>query len=379
MAHVVYVVGGAGCTGRIVSRMLLQHCAHTHVVLVGRTAAALQELQASLGTISPNVSHVIADASSVDTLLPKLQGAAPTASAATKRTMIVCSSYVGTAPLETAIQLHSNYIDIQFNAKKYSTLSSFSDMIAREGITCITEGGFHPGLLGTFLQRAAANLPGITKCTLGGIARIDWKNASVKQETADEFLTELRNSLYRKYEGGKWVDCNIMSSSTFFPMSFSVTAPGKTEPLIPLYFGEMHDAAAAIPTLRDYKFGMAGWGKIFDNVMMPAIMLGSYVAPRSWMRHMFLWSIRKFGSYPPYVTLLRCEAEGPTGVYHAELFHPDGYELTAAAVVAAFKQIDEGLIAPGFARMGNACDHSRIFSDMATMGMNFTESIAPKP
>ena len=378
MQKVVYVVGGAGCTGRIVSRMLLQHCAHTHVVLVGRTAAALQELQASLGAISPNVSHVIADASSVDTLLPKLQGAAPAASAATKRTMIVCSSYVGTAPLETAIQLHSNYIDIQFNAKKYPNLQKFTTKIAREGITCLTEGGFHPGTVGPFLQRAAAQLPGITKCSMGCILRADWRAFSMRDETVDEFVAEMLHSVYRKFEDGCWVDCRVTSSSTLFPMTFSITSSGKQERLVPLYLGEMGDVVARLPSLRDFKFGVAGFGPFIDFVLGPAIYLTSFVVPRSVTRRMMIGGLRRFASLPPYVTLVRCEAEGPTGVYHAELFHPDGYELTAAAVVAAYKQIDEGLIPEGvFARMGSACDHSHMFEDMQKMGMKFSEQTMP--
>jgi saccharopine dehydrogenase (NAD+, L-lysine-forming) len=93
---------------------------------------------------------------------------------------------------------------------------------------------------------------------------------------------------------------------------------------------------------------------------------------------MMLWGLRRF-SRPPYGTLLKLEARGLRDGGETRLtlsvFHPDGYVLTAAPMVACLLQVLDGTARrPGLHFQALLAEPARMLADMKQMGVEVTMS-----
>jgi saccharopine dehydrogenase (NAD+, L-lysine-forming) len=112
-----------------------------------------------------------------------------------------------------------------------------------------------------------------------------------------------------------------------------------------------------------------------DYFVFPVIMLGIKVLPEKWchpLARLFLWGT-KF-TKPPFLGRVvvdgSTESNGQQKRLWLSVEHSDGYDLTAAPVVATLLQYLRGNIRqPGLHMQGHLVETNQFFEDLQRMGL----------
>lgn len=145
---------------------------------------------------------------------------------------------------------------------------------------------------------------------------------------------------------------------------------------VPMFLEEMRLLPSAIPTLKETGFFVGGFNPVVDFVLMPAGMALMKVAPKrgtAAFGRLLHWGLREF-SRPPYMTLLRLDADGVRERKRArltlEVAHEDGYVLTAAPMVACLLQMLDGSARrPGLHLQAWLVEPGRFLEDLQRMSV----------
>ncbi|MDQ8153354.1 MAG: saccharopine dehydrogenase NADP-binding domain-containing protein, partial [Gemmatimonadota bacterium] len=227
---------------------------------------------------------------------------------------------------------------------KHAALRAMTPDVVRARRTVITDGGFHPGLPGVMVRHAAELLPGVTDAHVGGSFNIDWRALEFSEASAAEFVDELRHMNPESFVERRWV----RSWSRVRPFDFG-GAIGRRQ-CAPWAMQEVRELPAAIPTLRNAGFFVAGFSPVIDYLVMPAAFAALWCAPRAraTIGRGFLWALRRFSPRGGWAVLLLHATSDATGrTVTIRVSHDDGYALTAIPVVAAVEQLLDGARRPG--------------------------------
>ncbi len=358
MATIV-ILGGYGATGRLLAKYLLTQT-DANIVLAGRNPDKAQALADALG--NPRVSIRQVDASDETSLRTALRGgtlclvAAPT-------------THHAETVIRACLAAGVDYLDVQFSSAKLKFLYAAEDEIKKAGRCFVTEAGYHPGLPAFMVRFAASKLDIIESAITAGYLNVG--PTLPYTEAVDELMEAFINYEAQVFKDGAWTNPKQWSTIKFdFGGGIGVRA------CYSMYFEELRRLPEMYPSLKDVGFYISGSNWIADLLITPIVMLGLKLAPKRGLRplgKLMWWGMRQ--SRPPYQVIIAVEAKGlkngaPAKV-HAQVGHPDGYELTAIPVVAYLKQyLDGSARKPGLHMMGQVAEPTRLFEDMERMGAN---------
>jgi hypothetical protein len=358
----ILILGGYGLTGRPLARHLLERT-NAELILVGRRLAEAQSFANQLNSTfeGGRVSARRADAASRPELLAALQGvdlmivAAPTTHHVKT---VVC------AALEAGV----DYLDVQLEAGKAAYLKTLAPEIERAGRCFITEAGFHPGLPSAMVRYAAAQLDRLDTALVAGYLSLG--RALPYSQAVDELMEVFKNYQAQVYKNRGWTRPNSYDIRT-------VDFGGKigVRRCYSMFVEELRDLPVTFPSLQELGFYVSESGRVADWVITPLVMAGLKVAPQRGLHplgRLMWWGLQTF-SRPPYMVLIKVEAEGERGGkpfrIEASVSHLDGYELTAIPVAACLLQYLDGPARRlGLWMMGHLVEPVRFFDDMQQMG-----------
>jgi saccharopine dehydrogenase (NAD+, L-lysine-forming) len=335
--HHIVIIGGYGNTGRRVAQRLASR-ADVQLTLAGRSLDRAVSAAAALERVAAHpVRGAQADMRDARARRALCEGA----------TLVLAASSTTEYAADIArdaVAAGADAFDTNLSMPaKLAALEALAPEIVRSGRTVITDGGFHPGLPGAMARRAAQILPELTDAHIGGSFNIDWRGLEFSDASATEFVDELRHMNPESLVQGRWV----RSWSRVRPFVFG-GAIGRRQ-CAPWAMQEMRELPAAIPTLRNAGFFVAGFSPFIDYVVMPAAFAALWCAPRAraTIGRGFVWALRHFTPRGTWA-VLQLEATASGGArLSIRVAHDDGYELTAMPVVAAVEQLLDGPRRPG--------------------------------
>lgn len=362
----ILILGGYGLTGKPLARHLLAET-EVEIILAGRNLTQAQQFGEELNTTFPGerVSAARVDAASERDLQRALQDidlilvAAPTVEHAS-------------TVIHTALKVGVDYLDVQYSLEKLDLLRAAAPEIEAAGRYFITEAGFHPGLPSAMVRYAGSHLDRLDRAHIA--CYLNMGRELPYSQSVDELMVAFRNYRGQIFKDGAWTKPN---SYHLQPFDFGPEIGRRR--CFSMFFDELHDLPQMIPGLQDLGFFIAETHWIVDWLITPIVFFGVKTAPDRAIRplgKLMWWGMQTFAR-PPFKVNLKIEAEGMVQGHESRLevslSHRDGYELTAIPVVACLLQILDGTSRrPGLWMMGHLVDPSRLFSDMARMGIQVT-------
>ena len=368
----ILILGGTGYTGRRIAWHLLES-SDAEVTIAARRVDPLKAFVEELNREHPGhrAAAVHADAADARTLR----------SAFRNHSLVVVAS--PTTPqadrvIRAALEEEVDYLDVQLGAGKLSLLRSLALSIQESGRCFITEAGFHPGLPAAMVRWAAASLD-----TLDGAVTACYLNmgkALPHTPAVDELMEALKDYRAQVYRDGSWTDPGTLAMRE---VDFGRDIGWKR--CFSMFFEELAPLPRAYPTLKELGFYMSQTHWVTDWVVTPLALAGLRVAPKATrpLGRLFWWSMGTFHR-PPYRVELQVQASGTRGggpgTFKGVIAHPDGYELTAIAVVATLLQyLDGSARKPGLWMMGHLAEPKRLMADMGALGAEvFSEPSRPE-
>jgi len=370
----IVILGGYGNTGRALARLLLDH-SDFHLVLAGRDAGKAEREAARWDATYPGRTRgAAADAADGGSLRRLFHGA---------DFVVVASS---TSPhartvVEAALAAGVDLMDPQFSRAKLTVLRELAPRIESAGRCVITDGGFHPGMPALLVRYAAGRLEQLRSARVGSVIQIDWRGLSFSPGTLDELVEELRDFQMMHYRQGGWRGMGWLESLRPVWMNFDHGFGRRTT--APMFLEEMRPLPDLIPGLEETGFFVGGFNWFVDYIVMPAGLVWLRLSPRSGraVGRVLEWALRRF-SRPPFGTLLRLEAHGVRGGVASDLvvnvYHRDGYVLTAAPMAACLLQVLDGSARrPGLHFQALLADPARLLSDLQRMGVEVAIDFSP--
>ena len=363
----IFILGGYGYTGRLVTRHLLQQTSVT-VVLAGRNLDKAAALAAQLNAEFPGgrVSAACADAASYQGMVDALKGSDFLVVASTT------AKYAKTV-VRAALAAGVDYLDVQLDSRKLQVLREHAADIEQAGRCFITEAGFHPGLPSALVRFAAAKLDRLDSAVTAGFLNMghDLPYSDAVEELAHVFVD---------YQGQVFKDGAWTPDGAYDMRAIDFGGAIGKKNSSSMFFEELRDLPEMIPSLRETGFYIAGSHWFNDYVITMLVLAGVKVAPVRGLKplgKLMWWGMQNFHN-PPYIVVLRVDAAGEKDgrqvKLSAEIAHPDGYELTAIPVVATLMQVLDGSARkPGLWMMGHIVEPVRLFEDMQKMGAVFQE------
>jgi saccharopine dehydrogenase (NAD+, L-lysine-forming) len=369
----IVILGGYGNTGRDVAQLLLEH-SDVSLVIAGRNGTRAAQASAEWNKRFPGerVRGLAADASDRESLRRAFAGA---------DLVVVASStspYVATVAA-AALEAGLDYMDPNYSTAKLAVLQDLAPSIERAGRCFVTDAGFHPGLPAALVRFAARRLDPLLSARVASVIQIDWATLDFSPATLEELVTEFREYKAMHFVDGRWRSMNWLEM--MLPAWFRFDHGFGRRYAMPMFLEEMRPLPDLIPSLRETGFYVGGFNWFVDWVILPIGLGFLWAAPRRSTRlvgRMMLWGLKRFGR-PPYGTLLKLEAKGLREGSEAQLtlsvFHPDGYVLTAAPMVACLRQMLDGTARkPGLHFQALLADPERLLADMKRMGVEVTIS-----
>lgn len=360
----IMILGGYGQTGRLLARHLLEKT-DAAIILAGRHLEKARRLELELNNSfkGQRVSSRVADAASPSSLRDALNGidfllvASPT-------------TQVADNVIHAALEAKVDYLDVQLDARKLAILNSMKPEIEQSGLCFITEAGFHPGLPSAMVRYANTCLEKLDSVNMAGY--LNMGHDLPYTESVDELMEVFKHYQAQVFQNGKW-----KSPGSFTMRKFEFGHGIGKKNCYSMYFEELHDLPALIPSLKEIGFYMSESNWLVDWLLTPIIFLGLKLAPKKGMRPLgkiMWWGMRNFNK-PPYLVLLKADAAGEKDGHpvklELEISHPDGYELTAIPVVACMMQVLDGSARKsGLWMMGHLVDPVRLMKDMQEMGIS---------
>lgn len=366
----ILILGGYGATGQSLARHLLAQSS-AGIVIAGRdpdrAQAFCDELDENFG--GGRASALQADAGSSEDLLRALQGvdlllvAAPAAQHA--ETVI-----------RAALRSGVDYLDVQLDARKLEVLRGYAPQIYHAGRCFITEAGFHPGLPAALVRYAAARLDRLDTAILA--AYLNMGNSIPFSAAVDELMGAFRDYQAQVYKDGAWTRPN-----SFDMRKVDFGSQIGLRRCYSMFFGELEELPAMIPTLQHLGFYMSETHWLSDWIITPIVLAGLKLAPTRGVRPLgkLMWWAMTSLPKPPHLVLVKLEATGELTGKPARLdlcvSHKDGYELTAIPVVACLLQYMDGTARrPGLWMMGHLVDPVRLLKDMESMGVTVSSTLS---
>jgi saccharopine dehydrogenase (NAD+, L-lysine-forming) len=363
------ILGGYGNTGREVARLLLEHT-DVHLLLAGRDAQKASQAAEmwNARVAGQRVRALRADAAEADSLRHAFEGI---------DLVVVASSssvYVRTVA-EAALAAGIDYMDPQYSNAKLGVLRSMAARIEAAGLCFITDAGFHPGLPAALVRFAGQRLGQITSATVSSVIQEDWARLEFSPSTIEELVMEFRDYRALHFKEGRWRSMGWLEMMRPIWMTFSHGFGRRYT--VPMFLEEMCPLPDLIPGLVETGFYVGGFNPVADYLILPLVMGLVSVAPRRGLRlagRMLAWGLQRF-SKPPFGTLLRLEArggiDGQGRVLTVEVYHHDGYVLTAAPMVACLLQVLDGSRRPpGLHLQALLVEPARLLADLQRMGID---------
>ena len=367
------LLGGYGNTGREVARLLLEH-SDVRLVIAGRNGERAAQAAADWNQRFPGgrARGLAADASDPESLRRLFAGA--------DLVVVASSTSAHTATVaRAALEAGLDYMDPHYSTPKLAVLRGMAPDIEAAGRCFITDAGFHPGLPAALVRFAALSLSPLRSAHVASVIQIDWASLDVSPSTLDELVTEFREYKAMHFIGGRWKSMNWLQMMLPTWVSFD-HGFGKRYAMA-MFLEELRPLPDLIPGLQETGFYVGGFNWFVDWVVLPIGMGFLWLAPQRSARlvgRMMLWGLTRF-TRPPYGTLLRLDArgtqEGAERRFTVSVFHPDGYVLTAAPMVACLLQVLDGTARrPGLHFQALLAEPERMLSDMKRMGVEVTVS-----
>jgi saccharopine dehydrogenase (NAD+, L-lysine-forming) len=360
----IVIVGGYGNAGARVARLLAPR-ADVTLVLAGRSGERAARAVAAMGDVAANpVEWRVADVDDARGMRALVEGAA----------LVVCASSASAhaAPVaRAALDAGADSLDTTLSLpEKHAALGALDPLLRARGRCAITDAGFHPGVPGALARWAAARVRDLDAARVGGAFAIDWRAYDFSPATMSEFVRELAAIAPETMVDGAW--CRSWRDGRRFDFGPPVGARW----CVPWGMREMRDAAAAIPTLRDAGFHIAGFGPVIDWVAMPFALIALRLLPRSADRvgRLFLAALRRWGSRDRWAVLQleghgRDAATGAPVAVRVRLAHEDAYDLTAIPIAACIEQLLDGERRAGVWTQACFVEPERFLARMAELGV----------
>ncbi len=372
----ILILGGAGYTGRSLTRHLLEQT-ETKIILAGRNLEKAQALAGALNAEFKDgrVTAVRADAADAASLkaafTPEVRGFAGAD--------LVLVAAPTTAHAETviraALEAGVDYLDVQISAKKFALLGSLADEIKRKKLCFITEAGFHPGLPSALVRYAAAQLDAIESAVTAGYLNMGGSKLPYS-DAMDELMEAFKEFQTQVYKNGQWTKVG-----SFDMRKFDFGGEIGARNCYSMFFEELRPLPEMYPMLKEVGFYISETHWLLDWVIAMLVMAGLKLFPQRGVRplgKLYWWGMFNLPK-PPYRLELQVQASGlrngKQAKVRASVSHPDGYELTAIPIVAFLLQYLEcSAKRPGLWMMGHLVEPVRLMKDMEKMGVSVQTS-----
>lgn len=368
------ILGGYGNVGRHLVRLLLRRT-EAHLVIAGRHLLRAREFarecNAEMGM--ERVCATYAHPMEPDSLKHAFEGAQ----------LLVLASPTGRFAEQTALtalEMGCDWLDVQFYTPKLEALHRLRERIESAGRCFVTDAGFAPGLPALLVRYAATQLEPLEVANV--FAVINPQGGFPKTPSLYEFARELMRCRYGAYRDGQWCFSSGLGLGEVRQSEFGFAFGTRT--CLPLLLEEMRALPERLPSLQETGFYIAGFNWLVDWVGAPLLWLTGRMFPTLWVRPManlLHWATRVF-STPPHGAILRLEScgwrEGGRQNLVVQLYHPDPYRFTAAAVAAGVLQYLRGegrKVGLWFA--SHLYDPHAALQDMQAMGVQVQQQRSP--
>ncbi|MGD8780067.1 MAG: saccharopine dehydrogenase NADP-binding domain-containing protein [Ignavibacteria bacterium] len=367
MPKKIFILGGYGNTGYLIADYLLKET-DVQIAIAGRDIdkASIAAYQLNDKYRAKRTSSVNLSASDYDWIKKTIEGYDYLVLASST------SDYVENV-VKACLATNTNYFDTQFSSpEKIKMLRRYESEIDKKGLTIITDGGYHPGVISALIRYAGTQFDKMYSAFVYSFVRADWRNYKFSKSTLSEFMSEIKNYNPTILKKGKWKRIGPLNSKEiYFDREIGVQKTAS------YYLEELSQLPELLPNLKNAGF-YAGGVDWFTKDFTAPIGHFSYKifgdATTKPLVKIFKWGNKKF-SKPPYKIKLKLIAEGiserKNKKFEMSLEHKDGYFLTAIPVVITISQILKGIINPhGLCFQANIVEPAMFFEDMEKLGIN---------
>ncbi|MCA9522467.1 MAG: saccharopine dehydrogenase NADP-binding domain-containing protein [Myxococcales bacterium] len=361
--HRIAVLGAAGAVGRVLVRLLLEN-SDAGLVLAGRTKTKLDQLAKSFREhVDVARYHVaVADASDPVSMRNAFEGVDVVVNATTASRDCLTIARV-------CVEIGSDYLEMNLA----QTLTPLADAAKARGVALIDQAGFHPGLPAPLIRWARARLDSLECARIFMAMDPDFETPLSALELVDA-VGENRGALVR---GGTWRRATYRDL-----LSRDFGGKWGKKKCFPLEMPELRRVAEEIG-LDEAGVYAAGFNAFIDNVVFPINML-AYKIHKGWGRatlsRMIHWGAKRFskpGSAVCFLLAAKGTQGGTTRELEARIDHDDALLFTAAPVLAAIEQLDDGSARrPGLEMMGVVVDPERLFRDLERHGIRIQSDLS---
>lgn len=363
--NTVLMLGGYGCVGRSIARLLLKET-QVDLVIAGRQKKLSDEFSTSLNReFSGNrVSSRCADASNQESLLKAFQGV---------RLVIVLTptpalvKQIGGAALVSGC----DYLDILVSESTFRDLGELASSIEEQGRVFITQAGFHPGLPAVFVRNGAQYFDKYEKAVIAMAMNVRFE----RPEQAAEIIPLISDFSADICRGGAWRKATYKDVVTL-----GMEERFGTIKLFPIQMVEIK-LMQEMFNLSETGVYVSGFNWFVDYLIIPIILMTQKIKKglaTSLLLKFFTWGVNTFSSpYQGVVFINRAEGwkNGKKIEVRIIAEHDDAYLFTAIPVVACLKQYFDGTLPSGLWMMGHVVNEKVLFSDMEKMGVRIRTEI----
>ena len=300
----LFILGGAGITGSLIARFLLEET-QSFLVLAGRNLRKVQRSAESLNTQfdGERVEACQVDAADPENLSRAFQG---------MDWIVVASSTARYAEnvARAALDAGAHYLDVQFSNHKYAALHRLEAEIERKGLCFITDGGFHPGLPAAMVRWAEDKFTRLDTANISSVIQIDWRGLTFSESTLDEMVEELMSARMEYFQEGSWKQASWTGISGV--RYFQFDPPFGRRYCMPMLLEEMRTLPEVYPSLQETGFYVGGFNWFVDWLVFPLMVVLLKLWPQKGVRpagRILLWGLKTF-SRQPFGTLLQLQASG---------------------------------------------------------------------
>lgn len=364
MSKRLLILGGYGGTGRALAWGLLEHTG-LNLTIAGRNLEHARDFCQQLRQNYPQREILPAQVDARD-----IEGMKE----AFRHIDLVVVT--GTVPeyidrvVQASLESETDCMDILFQSGVAGRLHAWDEPMRKAGRRCITQAGFHPGMVAPLIRYAARHFDRYQRAEV----YLAMNAAFEKPESAYEIIREAGQNQSLLLEGGVWRKATFKDARK---MSFAGALGSRS--CYPLRMVEVESLTEL--GLTDIGVYSAGFNWFTDNVVFTLAYLLQALKPGLGVPlcgRLMHWGVKLFYNGIPEVEMklvahgLRSGAQKQCEI---SLYSGDPYALTAQSVIACLNQYLDGTISrPGLHLMGLAIDPARAFSDLSDMDVSITHS-----